>query len=581
MSWYSKFYLVLPALLSLSAFGQRIHFERSQEGKAQLTSQLVESRSTEGVQDIRFTFSLPSIDVDRKGDGFDAVSAQGLVPTTDVGRPALSTTGQLIAVPEGYEPKLTIVNQAVKELEDVRVEAFQRKFRCSTPQANTFAFDADLYASHEVYPAEVAKIEEIGDMQGLRLVRVAVNPIQMDMRKEKLIVSHSMDINVQFVKTGTTKKLVMPASFYDLAMGVAANANGLGGLVEKAKAGETLVVVVADSLKNAVQPLVQWKQSRGYKVKVATVTEAGATKELMTSYIKNYYQTESLKPSFLLFVGNKTTAPTYMEATGAGSAASDWRYALISGKSDRIPDMFYGRFVADNEAEVTTQVNRAIAYEKNPEASDWYSKALTIASDEGSGPSDKEYGEQVGAALKAGNYTLVDHFNQGDGTAKAANIIASLNEGRSWLAYFGHGSGSSWGSTNDTFSTATVDGLTNTRLPVIIDVACLNASWVNMARPFGKAWVTGETDGKAKGAVAYYGGSVSISWHPPAVMSVGIAKNHFEKKLETIGASVIGGQLHLFEKMGMGKDTLDNIKWYNLFGDPSLVVRTKKAKKPN
>ena len=30
----------------------------------------------------------------------------------------------------------------------------------------------------------------------------------------------------------------------------------------------------------------------------------------------------------------------------------------------------------------------------------------------------------------------------------------------------------------------------------------------------------------------------------------------------------------IFEKMGTGEDTLDNLKWYNLLGDPSLVMRT-------
>jgi Peptidase family C25 len=105
-------------------------------------------------------------------------------------------------------------------------------------------------------------------------------------------------------------------------------------------------------------------------------------------------------------------------------------------------------------------------------------------------------------------------------------------------------------------------------------VACLNASWVNLDRPFAKAWVTRTVDGKNAGALAYYGGSVTISWDEPAVMSVGIAKSHFEKPVHSLGGTVLAGQLYLQAQMGTGDNTLENMKWYNLFGDPSLLIRT-------
>jgi hypothetical protein len=97
----------------------------------------------------------------------------------------------------------------------------------------------------------------------------------------------------------------------------------------------------------------------------------------------------------LLTVGNKTTMPTYMESTASGSAASDLKYSQLSGE-DNIPDLFYGRLVADTQAELETQINRWIAYEKNPEVgATWYRDGMTIASPDGSGPSDKEYAQQI------------------------------------------------------------------------------------------------------------------------------------------------------------------------------------------
>jgi hypothetical protein len=310
------------------------------------------------------------------------------------------------------------------------------------------------------------------------------------------------------------------------------------------------------------------------QVDVVTLTEAGGDKNTLQDYIKTAYEQATVKPTYLLFVGNKETLPAFKESTASGSAASDYRMALLAG-DDAIPDVFYGRFLADTEAELATQIQRTIEYEKAPGSQPWYRQGMTIASDEGSGPSDQEYAEQIQEALKAGSYQSVDGFYQGEMTATSKNILGALKEGRSWIAYFGHGSGTSWGSVNDKFSVSTVAEVDNTgKLPVLIDVACQNASWMNISKCFGKAWMTETGETGPQGTVAYYGGSVNISWHPPAIMSVGIAKRRFENSVRTIGSSVLAGQLYLLEQMGESSQVTDNMKWYNLFGDPSLVVRT-------
>jgi hypothetical protein len=574
MSWIPKMSVLVPALLAVSVFGQRIEFD-ARGGKATLKSSLVSTRADEsGVKDVVFHLRVPAINVDKQRDGFDSVAVDGMVPLLEEGKPELASTGSIIAVPQGYKPVLSVRSSNVRMVENVTVMPVQKRFRCETNSADSFVFDSNLYKSNELYPAESVVLEEVGELQGLRLMRVGVHPVQMDMGKNRLLVNTEAEIAVHFERVGATKPLSLPSSMYEFAKASASNGEGLGNLVTRADGNERMIVVTAPELESAIQPLVEWKRKKGIDVDVVSYVAAGGNKDAVKSYIKAYYEKAERKPSYLLFVGNKTTAPGFMESTGSGSAASDWRFALITGPADqRIPDLFYGRILADNEAEVATQVKRIIAYEKSPEQANWYTEAATIASSEGSGPSDKEYGEQVGAGLKAGSYTNVDHFLQGEQTATAANISAALQKGRSWLAYFGHGSGTGWGSTNGGFNNSTVEGLGNSRLPVLIDVACLNASWVNISKPFGKVWMTAGGDSPT-GAVAYYGGSVSISWHPPAVMSVGIAKMHFEKNLRSTGASVLGGQVYLFEKSGNTNATLDNIKWYNLFGDPSMVIRS-------
>jgi len=575
MSWSTKVcFFAVPLLIALNAFGQRIEFN-SKGDRASIESRLL-SRGNE-VSPIEITLSVPFIDIEKTNDGFDAVAIKGLVPTSVIGAPELLTTGQMISVPEGYQPEVQIISHEQKEVANVKVQPAQRKFRCESGRAHTFAFNSSLYQSQSVYPAAIVALEEVGKMQNLRLVRLALNPVQMDFASNSLKVTSELKVKINFRKTASVfKASKLSKPLYRIAKLGTVNGLGLGNTVTLESAPETMIILVADEFKDQISTLVSWKQQRGYNVEVFTTTEAGGTKEAIKKFLQKYYDSHEVKPSYLITIGNKTTMPTYMESTASGSAASDLKYSQLAGE-DNIPDLMYGRLVADNKTELETQMNRWIAYEKSPEKNaSWYHDAMTIASPDGSGPSDKEYAEQIQEILKANTYKSVDSFFASEDAATAANITEATHQGRSWISYFGHGSGTSWASTNDTFGNAQVAKLENTdKLPFLIDVACQNASWVKLPKCFGKAWVTQTTaDGKAAGAVAFYGGSVNISWHPPAVMSVGVAKSHYEKKISSLGGSVLAGQLYLFEKMGENEETLDNLRWYNLLGDPSLQMRT-------
>lgn len=569
MSWSSRVYvLALTVLTAQAAFAQRVQFGGS-DTMARLDARPVASREAMAPVEVRLT--IPGIDIDRGQDGFDQISVQGMVPMDQAGKPELMTTGTMISVPAGFEPSLEVVDSRSQTLEHVLVQPAQRRFRCGPSRAG-FEFDNVLYQSREAFPAKVVTLEEVGSLQSVRLFRVGLNPFQARLADKALQVTTDITVRVHFRQVARVRGTELPGSLYEIIRNGTANGRALGGTVRASRGAELMVIYTADSLKTAIQPLVAWKTAKGLDVKVFTLTEAGGTKEKVKAHLQALYN-GAAKPSFLLMVGNKTTMPGYSESTGSGSAATDYTYSLLSG-GDAVPDLAYGRIVADNEAEAATQVARWIAYEKTPIRGSWFPQGATISSNEGSGPSDKEYAQQVIDILKANTYKKVDLFNQGDTTATPANITQALGDGRTWLAYWGHGSGTSWGSTNGTFGNTQVAGLTNEKLPIIIDVACQNGSWVALSKCMAKAFVTQTSGGKATGAAAFYGGSVNISWHPPAVMSVGVAKYHFEKPVHTLGASTLAGQLYLMEKMGTGSSVTDNFKWYNLFGDPSLMVRT-------
>jgi hypothetical protein len=578
MSWLTKVcFFTAMCLTTVVANAQRFTFDGGAD-KARVETRVLSDRHDIG--SVLLHLSVPRLDVDAAEDGYKKVAAPGLVPLDEAGKPELFTTGSLIVVPAGYEADLNIERVEATEIPDVVVRPAQKKYRCDCAENQQFAFDSALYINHSepLFPANNIRLESAGSLGDLKLMRVAFYPLQMEMKKHALKVTTDATLRISFRRTHAAPATRLNNVQWDLIRNATANGREIGSHLVRTDSREGMLIVAADTFAPSLTRLVEWKRARGLKVDVATFTEAGGTKEKVKDFVANYYAKADVKPSYLLFVGNKTTLPAYSTSTGSGNAYSDYTYALLGGNN--VPNVAYGRLVADNVDELNTQIDRWIAYEKSPQSgAEWYANGTTIASDEGSNMSDKEYAQTIAKSLKDHTYKTVDGFYQDESSATVANISGAVNQGRTWLAYFGHGSGTSWGSTNEDYDVETIGKLENDdKLPFIIDVACQNASWVSIPKSFGKAWVTQQHNGHPAGAVAFLGGSVNISWHPPAIMSVGIAKYHFEKPVHSLGASVLAGQLYLIEQKGNNPETIDNVKWYNLLGDPSLTMRTATPK---
>ena len=107
--------------------------------------------------------------------------------------------------------------------------------------------------------------------------------------------------------------------------------------------------------------------------------------------------------------------------------------------------------------------------------------------------------------------------------------------------------------------------------PVIIDVACQNGRFDNSGR-LGEMMMYSSIAGVGVGSVAYFGGSVDISWDPPAIMAVGINKSVASKKYTYLGEALLEGHLYLIKNHSNKEDIKDNLEWYHLQGDPSLLL---------
>jgi hypothetical protein len=328
------------------------------------------------------------------------------------------------------------------------------------------------------------------------------------------------------------------------------------------------LIVTPAALMNGLTDFVTYKTSKGFKVKVVKVEDIGNDAKKLDAFFKSEFKANAFKYS--LIVGTDSlVVNNRVNTSGSPQTPSDYPYYVMDAQ-DMIPDVQYGRIVASTSDEVARQVKKWIGYENHSSSAGDYLKMIGIASNEGSAPSDEQYITSIEADMKAGFKTTATHFAQNNATSRPDNINKTLGEGVGYMVYIGHGSGTSWPSVGTAYSTSDIKKLSNSKVlqPIIIDVACQNGTL--RKGYFGETWMNATNSaGEGVGASMYYGGSVNVSWNPPAVMAQGMIKKAVASHLNKVGDVIFQGQIYLLENWTAKDEVQDNYEWYHLFGDAS------------
>jgi hypothetical protein len=339
-----------------------------------------------------------------------------------------------------------------------------------------------------------------------------------------------------------------------------------------------MLVISYSSFMADMQDFVDWKNMSGIPTEMVDVSSIGSTAAAIKTYVANYYNTNGL--TYLLLVGDAAQIPT--SSTLAGPSDNDYGYIV---GSDHYPDIFVGRFSAENVAHVQTQVLRTLNYEKEPYLSPaFFERAMGIASAEGPGD-DGEYDWQHQRNIRTDymNFTYTygaELYDGSQGEQDAAGnptttmVASEINTGTGIISYTGHGSTTSWGTTG--FSNTNVNSLTNTnKLPFILSVACVNGNFAGYTC-FAEAWLRATYNGQPSGAVATVMSTINQSWNPPMQGQdemVDILVETYPNNIKrTFGGICMNGCMNMNDVYGSaGADMTDT---WTIFGDPSLMVRT-------
>ena len=502
------------------------------------------------------------------------------------GMPDLPKICRSIIIPDDKKMEIRVLKADYVEYDNISIAPSKGNLlRNVDPSDIPYEF-GEIYEKDEWYPPNIAKLREPYILRDFRGQVVEIYPFQYNAIQKKLRVYKEIEVEIYANGKGEInvfkgERKAMSREFRQIYERHFINFGNVSNRYTPVEEEGRMLVICYDSFYSTMQPFVKWKNMKGIPCEIVNLSSIGSTANDIKNYITNYYNNYGL--TFVLLVGDVQQIPTLY----SGGGASDPSYSYVVG-NDHYPDLFVGRFSAQDISQLETQVDRTIQYEKFPQANaDWYHKGTGIASNEGAGQGDDgeadwQHMRNIRNDLMGYYYTYVDEFYDGshgggdaNGNPTSTMVANAINNGRGIINYCGHGSAYSW--TTSGFSISNIYSLANNNmLPFIWSVACNNGEFDTYDECFAEAWMRAENNDEPIGAIATFMSSRAQYWAPPMDAQdemVDILVESYQNNIKhTIGGISYNGCMHMNDEYGSaGYDMTDT--WI-LFGDPSLVVRT-------
>jgi len=561
-------------------------------------TEIVENTNTT----LKFTSKLSEISLAHKienGEVYSRIAIDGYITNNHIGYPQLPVMVKMIEVPMGAEivTNVTVNSERVVNLADAGFDypilpCQPSLFKNQKKEDVPFEKNA-IYSEGGLYSPEVITIEEAGIMRGIRLVKVIINPFAYDIADNALTVRDDISVELSFRNADTRSNAIKDSKYSPAFGAMYSKIWNYKATRDAAMHYPITYAIVADRMfEEALEPFIAWKTKKGFKVVTAYTDEIGRTDAAVRTYLQGLYDgatAENPAPSYVLYVGDTAQISVRKTSISGESHYTDVYKVCFDGNSDYIPDMFYGRFSAQNVSQLTPQIEKTLMFEQYtfPDPS-YLGDAVLVAGYDGSIQYDDINGNgQI-------NYATQYYFNDEHGVnatvyltpeshSSAAAIKAQISEGVGFVNYSAHCDYDGW--QDPVFNLNDIPNLQNeSEYFFSIGNCCLSNKFDKEC--FGESLL--RTPGK--GAVGHIGGTNSTIWDEDFYWSVGTMQTiNVNPTYEETG---LGAYDHLFHERGedpyvsageivfignfaVNSSTSTYIKYYweiyTLMGDPSLM----------
>ena len=152
----------------------------------------------------------------------------------------------------------------------------------------------------------------------------------------------------------------------------------------------------------------------------------------------------------------------------------------------------------------------------------------------------------------------------------STGVLNAINDaqGRYTAAYFGYGSHFVWNNSPPLMDKANVSNLVNGRLPIMTATTCINGYYIFPGS--GQESLAEELmERPSFGAIAVLAGTALSQDQAASSIAVHFYDALIEDGVRTVGEAMLAGYLGAF---GAGFDTSNELVFYQIFGDPGLIV---------
>jgi len=545
----------------------------------------------EDIKNIKLSFSGIST---FEEDGYEKIASNGCSYTYKASYPSMPYSSKVLTFPFGTKIEGIDVNIGeVKTMHlNKKIIPAAEPVRADMSNAKLIRNEGAIYQSNEAYPSKWVEWNVgAGIENGKHVIFLSIHAFPARYIPAENEVEYVNEMSIEVKYTPPSKPL-LTNDVYDL------------------------LIVAPSEFADALQPLVEHKDSWGISTYLATLNEvysssSGRDKpEKIKYFIKDAVEKWGVK--YVMLVGDADKMPvrfSYTYDKEESNFISDLYYADIydadgkfsswdtngddlfgeydyHGKTDEMdmyPDVHIGRLACSSTSEVSSVVDKIMYYESSTYGSEWFHRALLCGGDsydDNSGVLEGEYTKEH-AVNYLGDFEVTKLYAS-KGNLDDKNIKQAINDGMGFADFSGHGNRYSWAThPPGEFNTwigidvSDVTLLSNANeYPVVVLDACSTGNF-----RYGNclAWQFVKMNGK--GAIATFA-TTALSWGYlgssciaglSGYMDVHLTKYIAQKGMagDALSSSV---EDYLNYHLDMSATDYKTVEEFELFGDPTLKI---------
>lgn len=559
-----------------------------------------------------------------EGRTYQFVHIDGFEKMIDIGKPALPSHTDIIALPKGQDVEIEIIESEFQEYANYLIHPVlaPASDEVGAPEP-TFILDEKQYNTNEYYPSSLISIMDIQKIRDLPLAMLNIRPVQYNPVTKTLRVYSKIKYELHFMGSkSNTDQFIANSSdrFIQFASNSVLNNNVLlNSTVKKTASSSTdYIIITHPDLQMAADTLAKWKMQLGYEVEI--LSKSNWTTSQIKDSIEVKYNNSNPHPDYVVFLGDVDRVPGEIID---GTFSCDLYYVCMDGPTDFFADIAGGRISVSSAAEASEVVQKIVKYESKPVADPlFYNDGLncaqfqdydsdTYADRRFSLTSENIYDYMTGSQFKTVNRVYVSgasntptYWNDGyyaggeplpsyllkpgfawDGDA--TDIISEINAGKFFVLHRDHGYTGGWG--DPAFSISDIPSLVNgDKLPVMFSINCSSGNFrsTSFAEVMLRRSGGGAVGVFAASEVSYsgYNDAMAIGFFDAIWSSPGIAPNFTgsgwisnpsltpHADIRNMGFVLMQGLIRMTESWGTFQTSNELFHYH---GDPAMQIWTE------